>query len=74
VNFYRGNIIQLIGSGYASKATGGIIVESPISQASIWRREEVQKMTDILVHIMTTAASGCIVAFFAYWLRKRDDK
>ncbi|MDW3956063.1 type I toxin-antitoxin system Fst family toxin [Staphylococcus saprophyticus] len=30
-------------------------------------------MTDILVHIMTTAASGCIVAFFAYWLRKRDD-
>jgi len=29
------NVIQLIGSGYASKATGGIIVESPISQASI---------------------------------------
>ncbi|KAA9375853.1 type I toxin-antitoxin system Fst family toxin [Staphylococcus epidermidis] len=23
---------------------------------------------------MTTAASGCIVTFFAYWLRKRDDK
>ncbi|ESR06057.1 hypothetical protein M452_0203705 [Staphylococcus epidermidis APO35] len=38
------------------------------------RREEVQKMTDILVHIMTTAASGCIVTFFEYWLRKRDDK
>ncbi|MBE7320449.1 type I toxin-antitoxin system Fst family toxin [Staphylococcus epidermidis] len=31
-------------------------------------------MTDILVHIITTAASGCIVTFFAYWLRKRDDK
>ncbi|MCF7581577.1 type I toxin-antitoxin system Fst family toxin [Staphylococcus epidermidis] len=23
---------------------------------------------------MTTAASGCIVTFFEYWLRKRDDK
>ncbi|MBE7302591.1 type I toxin-antitoxin system Fst family toxin [Staphylococcus epidermidis] len=31
-------------------------------------------MTDILVHIMTTATSGCIVTFFAYWLRKCDDK
>ncbi|TBW86530.1 type I toxin-antitoxin system Fst family toxin [Staphylococcus hominis] len=31
-------------------------------------------MTDILVHIMTTTASGCIVALFSYWLRKRDDK
>ncbi|MGK8526072.1 type I toxin-antitoxin system Fst family toxin [Staphylococcus epidermidis] len=28
----------------------------------------------MLVHIMTTAASGCIVTFFEYWLRKRDDK
>ncbi|WP_271399672.1 type I toxin-antitoxin system Fst family toxin [Staphylococcus nepalensis] len=31
-------------------------------------------MTDILVNIMTTAVSGCIVTLFAYWLRKRDDK
>ncbi|WP_239747855.1 type I toxin-antitoxin system Fst family toxin [Mammaliicoccus sp. P-M56] len=31
-------------------------------------------MIDILVHIMTTTASGCIVAFFAYRLRKRGDK
>ncbi|MDG0844408.1 type I toxin-antitoxin system Fst family toxin [Staphylococcus equorum] len=31
-------------------------------------------MPDILVHIMATTASGCIVALFAYWLRKRDDK
>ncbi|MCD9066818.1 type I toxin-antitoxin system Fst family toxin [Staphylococcus pasteuri] len=25
-------------------------------------------------HIKTTAISGCIVAMFAYWLRKRNDK
>ncbi|MEB6210237.1 type I toxin-antitoxin system Fst family toxin [Staphylococcus pasteuri] len=31
-------------------------------------------MTDIFVNIMTTAASGCIVALFAYWLRNRNDK
>ncbi|WP_210135631.1 type I toxin-antitoxin system Fst family toxin [Staphylococcus sp. GDX8P80P] len=31
-------------------------------------------MTDIFVHIMTTAASGCIVALFAHWLRNRNDK
>ena len=31
-------------------------------------------MTDIFVNIMTTAASGCIVALFANWLRKRNDK
>ncbi|NWK84936.1 type I toxin-antitoxin system Fst family toxin [Staphylococcus sp. GSSP0090] len=31
-------------------------------------------MVDILVHIMTTVISGCIVALFAYWLRKRDNK
>ncbi|MBL7564969.1 type I toxin-antitoxin system Fst family toxin [Staphylococcus saccharolyticus] len=24
---------------------------------------------DIFVHIMTTAASGCIVALFTHWLR-----
>ncbi|MGE6950253.1 type I toxin-antitoxin system Fst family toxin, partial [Staphylococcus hominis] len=24
--------------------------------------------------IMTTAASGCIVALFAHWLRNRNDK
>ncbi|MCI2949102.1 hypothetical protein ACUXJ9_002400 [Staphylococcus caledonicus] len=31
-------------------------------------------MTDIFVSIMTTAASGCIVALFAHWLRNRNDK
>ncbi|MBA8772492.1 MULTISPECIES: type I toxin-antitoxin system Fst family toxin [Staphylococcus] len=31
-------------------------------------------MTDIFVHITTTVISGCIVALFAYWLRKRSDK
>ncbi|HDN2165202.1 TPA: type I toxin-antitoxin system Fst family toxin, partial [Staphylococcus aureus] len=24
--------------------------------------------------IMTTAASGCLVALFAHWLRKRNDE
>ncbi|MBM6176106.1 type I toxin-antitoxin system Fst family toxin [Staphylococcus epidermidis] len=28
-------------------------------------------MLDNFVHIMTTAASGCIVALFAHWLRNR---
>ncbi|MDM7863002.1 type I toxin-antitoxin system Fst family toxin [Staphylococcus borealis] len=31
-------------------------------------------MTDIFVNIMTIVISGCIVALFAYWLRKRNDK
>jgi hypothetical protein len=31
-------------------------------------------MLDNFVHIMTTAASGCIVALFAHWLRNRNDK
>ncbi|RTX89992.1 type I toxin-antitoxin system Fst family toxin [Staphylococcus pragensis] len=31
-------------------------------------------MTDILVHIVTTVISGCIVALFSYWLRQRDNK
>ncbi|MGV3157595.1 type I toxin-antitoxin system Fst family toxin [Staphylococcus aureus] len=31
-------------------------------------------MTDIFVNIMTTVASGCIVALFAHWLRNRNDK
>ncbi|HCX2620460.1 type I toxin-antitoxin system Fst family toxin [Staphylococcus aureus] len=26
------------------------------------------------VHIMTIAASGCIVALLAHWLRNRNDK
>ncbi|MFH0717588.1 type I toxin-antitoxin system Fst family toxin [Staphylococcus delphini] len=29
-------------------------------------------MTDILAHITTTVISGCIVAYFTYWLSKRD--
>lgn len=31
-------------------------------------------MIENLVHIMTTVISGCIVAYFAYWLRHRNDK
>ncbi|WP_157821437.1 type I toxin-antitoxin system Fst family toxin [Staphylococcus succinus] len=26
----------------------------------------------MLVHITTTAASGCIIAYFTYWLSKRN--
>ncbi|MCU5745365.1 type I toxin-antitoxin system Fst family toxin [Staphylococcus sp. SQ8-PEA] len=29
-------------------------------------------MTDILVHITTAVISGCIVAYFTYWLSKRN--
>ncbi|HER6579549.1 type I toxin-antitoxin system Fst family toxin (plasmid) [Staphylococcus pasteuri] len=31
-------------------------------------------MFDILVHIMTTVISGCIVALFTHWLRTRNNK
>ncbi|WP_154829369.1 type I toxin-antitoxin system Fst family toxin [Staphylococcus argenteus] len=31
-------------------------------------------MFDILVHIMTTVISGCLVALFTQWLRHRNDK
>ena len=31
-------------------------------------------MLDNFVYITTTAASGCIVALFAHWLRNRNDK
>ncbi|UXR78447.1 MULTISPECIES: type I toxin-antitoxin system Fst family toxin [unclassified Staphylococcus] len=31
-------------------------------------------MHDVLLHVMTTAISGCMVALFAHWLRKRDEK
>ncbi|MEL3711284.1 type I toxin-antitoxin system Fst family toxin [Staphylococcus borealis] len=30
-------------------------------------------MLDNFVNIMTTTASGCIVALFAHWLRNRND-
>ncbi|UXR69598.1 MULTISPECIES: type I toxin-antitoxin system Fst family toxin [Staphylococcus] len=31
-------------------------------------------MTSILVHITTAVISGCIIALFSHWLRKRDEK
>ncbi|RRD33535.1 type I toxin-antitoxin system Fst family toxin [Fusobacterium nucleatum] len=31
-------------------------------------------MSEIFVNIITTAASGCIVALFAHWLHNRNDK
>ncbi|WP_426428707.1 type I toxin-antitoxin system Fst family toxin [Staphylococcus equorum] len=30
-------------------------------------------MSDIFVHIIITVLSGCIVALFTHWLRKRND-
>ncbi|QQT19223.1 type I toxin-antitoxin system Fst family toxin [Staphylococcus equorum] len=30
-------------------------------------------MIDVLVHILEATLSGCIVAYFAYWLRHRND-
>nr|BAC54530.1 unnamed protein product [Staphylococcus aureus] len=50
------------------------MLESSISQTSTWRREEVRFMNEILVHIMTTVISGCLVTLFGYWLHKRDKK
>ncbi|WP_106904263.1 type I toxin-antitoxin system Fst family toxin [Staphylococcus muscae] len=31
-------------------------------------------MHDVFYHVTTTVMSGCIVALFAHWLRKRDEK
>ncbi|WP_106904264.1 type I toxin-antitoxin system Fst family toxin [Staphylococcus muscae] len=31
-------------------------------------------MIGTLFHVATTVISGCIVALFAHWLRKRDEK
>ncbi|MFM2577037.1 type I toxin-antitoxin system Fst family toxin [Staphylococcus warneri] len=31
-------------------------------------------MFDILVNIMTTVSSGCLVALFTHWLRTRNNK
>ncbi|HBI1048654.1 TPA: type I toxin-antitoxin system Fst family toxin [Staphylococcus aureus] len=31
-------------------------------------------MLEILVDIMTTVISGCIIALFTHWLRKRNEK
>ncbi|MEB8108758.1 type I toxin-antitoxin system Fst family toxin [Staphylococcus equorum] len=31
-------------------------------------------MLEFLVHITTTVISGCIIALFRHWLRKRNEK
>ncbi|AJP23572.1 TPA: type I toxin-antitoxin system Fst family toxin [Staphylococcus aureus] len=31
-------------------------------------------MFNLLINIMTSAISGCLVAFFAHWLRTRSNK
>ncbi|WP_144316852.1 type I toxin-antitoxin system Fst family toxin [Staphylococcus aureus] len=31
-------------------------------------------MLEILVHITTTVISGCAIAFFSYWLSRRNTK
>jgi hypothetical protein len=46
-----------------------------LSGAKIWTPDaEVLFILEILVHITTTVISGCIVAYFAHWLRNRNDK
>ncbi|HDH6533892.1 TPA: type I toxin-antitoxin system Fst family toxin [Staphylococcus aureus] len=31
-------------------------------------------MIEVLIHIITTVISGCIIALFTQWLRKRNNK
>ncbi|WP_428844012.1 type I toxin-antitoxin system Fst family toxin [Staphylococcus shinii] len=52
--------------------TDDIIIKSPISQASIRRREEVYYLLIFFVHIIAPVISGCAIAYFTYWLSKRD--
>ena len=65
------NIRRLIGSRYACIFTDGIIIESPISQASI-DEERCITLLIIFVHIIAPVISGCAVAYYTYWLSKRN--
>ncbi|WIZ55863.1 type I toxin-antitoxin system Fst family toxin (plasmid) [Staphylococcus aureus] len=65
-------IIQLIGSRYACIFTDGIIIESPISQASIDEERRCITLLIIFVHIIAPVISGCAVAYYTYWLSKRN--
>ncbi|WP_275128978.1 MULTISPECIES: type I toxin-antitoxin system Fst family toxin [Staphylococcus] len=47
-------------------------MKSPISQASVRRREEVYYLLIFFVHIIAPVISGCAIAYFTYWLSKRD--
>ncbi|WJB87544.1 type I toxin-antitoxin system Fst family toxin [Staphylococcus aureus] len=49
-----------------------IIVESPISQASIDEERRCITLLIIFVHIIAPVISGCAVAYYTYWLSKRN--
>ncbi|WIZ16770.1 type I toxin-antitoxin system Fst family toxin [Staphylococcus aureus] len=50
----------------------GIIIESPISQASIDEERRCITLLIIFVHIIAPVISGCAVAYYTYWLSKRN--
>ncbi|WJC32191.1 type I toxin-antitoxin system Fst family toxin [Staphylococcus aureus] len=52
----------------------GIIIESPISQASIDEERRCITLLIIFVHIIAPVISGCAVAYYTYWLSKRNTK
>nr|BAE92841.1 hypothetical protein [Staphylococcus aureus] len=52
--------------------TDGIIIESPISQASIDEERRCITLLIIFVHIIPPVISGCAVAYYTYWLSKRN--
>ncbi|WJC68971.1 type I toxin-antitoxin system Fst family toxin [Staphylococcus aureus] len=52
----------------------GIIIESPISQASIDEERRCITLLIIFVHIIAPVISGCAVAYYTYWLSRRNTK
>jgi hypothetical protein len=66
------NIRRLIESRYACIFTDGIIIESPISQVSIDEERRCITLLIIFVHIIAPVISGCAVAYYTYWLSKRN--
>ncbi|WJB64068.1 type I toxin-antitoxin system Fst family toxin [Staphylococcus aureus] len=52
----------------------GIIIESPISQVSIDEERRCITLLIIFVHIIAPVISGCAVAYYTYWLSKRNTK
>ncbi|WJA17053.1 type I toxin-antitoxin system Fst family toxin [Staphylococcus aureus] len=50
----------------------GIIIESPISQVSIDEERRCITLLIIFVHIIAPVISGCAVAYYTYWLSKRN--
>ncbi|WJB24875.1 type I toxin-antitoxin system Fst family toxin [Staphylococcus aureus] len=50
-----------------------IIAESPISQASIDEERRCITLLIIFVHIIAPVISGCAVAYYTYWLSRRNN-